>query len=252
MRRETTIEKNALAIIKAGAVEIRKIPLRVTNEEVKKLSLENQPFLYSSGNWGPGYLMIKGLVGRKRILKPLVRQLALLVAERIPNLDFIAGNVTGGMMPGWILSEELEPILGREIPFVYIRPSRKSGGQKELVTGLKGNPDIPPTPQGLVIEELVNFAETTCNGIEALRDDKVPAIYAATILFYNNPRAIETLKDNRVEMIYLLTLPELLEVAERHQTHSQEAIADYREFLKDPLKWQAKRGLKPIEKGGTI
>lgn len=242
----------ALMVLEAKAVEIREVPLRVTNDEVEKLPLNQQPFLYASGNWGPGYVTIKNLVGRKRIIKSLTEQLALLVADRVPNLDIVGGNVTGGVIPAWLLSEELEKIFGRTVPFAYIREARKKGGQKELITGIANNPEIPSNVNALVVEELVNFAQTTCNGAEALRDAGYTVSYAATILFYNNPEAIKSLEEHGLEMVYLFSLPDLLAVAEKHQTHSQKAIAGYREFLTNPLDWQAKRGLTPIERGGTI
>lgn len=246
------IEETGLIVLEAKAVDIRNVPLRVTNEEVEKLPLENQPFLYASGNWGPGYVMIKGLVGRKEIIKYLTQQLALEIAERAPQVDFVAGNVSGGVIPGWLLSEELKAFLGRTVPFVYIREARKKGGQKELVTGIVNNPEIPAGANGLVVEELVNFAQTTCNGADALRAAGYSVTHAATILFYDNPEAIKALKTHGIEMIYLFTLLELLTVAEKHQTHPQEAIDGYREFLSDPLGWQTQRGLKPVERGGTL
>lgn len=240
------IRQSIMGLLKAGAAEIREIPLKVTNDEVDGLWHEHQPFLYASGNYGPGYISVKNQVGRKEIIKPLVQQLALLVAKRAPDLNFVAGNVTGGMIPGWILSEVLK------VPFVYIRAARKSGGQKELITGIANNPEILEGANGLVVEELVNYAETTRNGAESLRSAGFKVTHAATILFYDNPEAIKALKQHKIEMIYLFTLPDLLEVAEEQKAFSEKAIADYREFLKDPPAWQAKRGLTPVKKGGTI
>jgi len=244
------IEKLILEVIKARAVEIRDVPSRVTNEEAEKLPLGKQPFLYSSGNWGPGYVTIKGLVGRKKIIKSLCQELAKKVAKEIP-LDFVAGNVTGGVIPGWLLSEYLESLLGRTVPFVYIRDTRKKGGQKELITGIANNPEIRPGVNGLVVEELVNFAQTTCNGAQALREAGYRADYAACILFYNNPESLKSLQAAGIKMVYLFTLSQLLKVAEKYQTYSRKAINDYRQFLRDPLGWQTKRGLKPIKEGGT-
>ena len=245
-------EKNALMILRAGAVEIRDIPSKVTNEEVETLPREKQPFLYASGKWGPGYVSIKGLVGRKKVIRLLIKQLAAKVSIEIPLLDFVAGNVTGGMIPGWQLSEELKPLLGKIIPFAYIRETRKKGGQKELITGIVDNPEIPLRANGLVVEELVNFAQTTCNSAEVLREAGYTVSHAATILFYDNPEAIRNLQEHGIEMVCLLTLPELLMVAERHQIFPQQAIENYREFLANPLGWQTARGLEPVERGGTL
>ena len=252
MEPENIIEELVLMVLRAKAVEIRDIPPRVTDEEVESLPSENQPFLYASGNWGPGYVTIKNLVGRKNTIKSLTQGLAFLVAKRVPNLDFVAGNVSGGMIPAWILSEYLGEIFGRRVPFVYIRESRKKGGQKELITGIANNSEIPAGANGLVVEELVNFAQTTCHGAESLRDAGYTVTHGATILFYGNPEAIGNLKDHGMEEIYLFTLPDVLAVAEKHQTHPANVIADYRVFLKDPLGWQADRGLTPVERGGTL
>lgn len=233
------IEEVVMKVLEAKAVEIRDVDSGA------------EPFLYASGNSGPGYVSIKNLVGRKAIIKLLIQQLATKVAKEAPQLEFVAGNVSGGMIPAWLLSENLEPLLGRTIPFVYIREMKKKGGQKELITGIAHNPEIRAGANGLVVEELVNFAETTCHGAKALRDAGYRVTHAACVIFYNNPVAIKALQEAGIEMIYLLTLPQLLEIAEKNQTHSQKAIDGYREFLKDPLGWQAKRGLAPVKEEET-
>lgn len=236
---EKIIEEAILKVLEAKAVEIRDV------------DAGQEPFLYASGNWGPGYVSIKNLVGREKIIRLLTQSLVMRVAERASQLNFVAGNVTGGVIPGWLLSEYLEPLLKRTVPFVYIREARKKGGQKELITGIANNPEIQPGANGLVVEELVNFAQTTCNGADTLREAGYTVTHAACILFYNNPKAVEALQEAGIEMVYLFTLPELLEIAEQNRTHSQKAIDGYREFLKDPLGWQAKRGLEPVKEGGT-
>lgn len=242
----------ALMILEAQAVEIRHVPNKLTNEEVDELPIEKQPFLYASGNWGPGYITIKNLVGRKTIIRNLVRELAQEVEARASFAEFVAGNATGGMTPGWILSEELERLFDRIVPFVYVRETRKKGGQKELITGIANNPEIPVGANGLVVEELVNFAQTTCHSAEALRAAGYQVTHGATILFYGNPVSVKTLSEHKIEEIYLLTLPELLAVAEKHRIFPKKILADYRKFLADPLGWQKARGLRPVEKGGTI
>lgn len=210
-----------------------------------------EAFLYSSGNHGPGYVTVKGKVGQKSVIVPLTYQLAVKLATAFPGLDFIAGNVSGGVVPGWILSEALEKLLGRRVPFVYIRDTRKKGGLKELITGIDNNPDIPPGGNGVVVEELVNFAETTCNGASALRAAGYQVTHCACILFYGNPISIQSLQSLELEMVYHFTLRELLDIAEQHGTHSIQRVAAYREFLADPLGWQSKRGLQPVKEGGT-
>ncbi len=247
-----TLDRLALEVLRADVLELRAVPAKVTNEQIESLPLFMRPFLYASGNFGPGYLMIKGLVGHKVLIRCLARYLAIEIAERWPTgIDFVAGNVTGGMIPGWVVSEELEVLLGRRIPFVYIRELRKTGGQKELITGIQNNPELPAGSLGLDMEELVNFAQTIINGAVCLRDAGYQCKSGACILYYDNPVANKDLADAGIEMVSLLTLPRVIDVADRYDTHPKNLLGDYRQFLKNPLQWQADRGLTRIERGGT-
>ncbi len=222
--------------------------------EIRDVDAGQEPFLYASGNWGPIYVSIKGLVSVTKpvkLMKVLTAHLAVKVAERAPELDFLAANVSGGMVPGWNLSEALEPFLGRPVPYVYVRETRKKGGQKELVTGLASNPELTAGKNVLIHEELVNFAETTTNSALALRAAGYEVTHASTILYYDNPVANAKLAEEKIEMIYLLTMPELIDIAEENEDCTPRQIAAYREFKDDPLGWQKKRGLEPVVSGGT-
>lgn len=232
-------ESLILDVIKAGAVDIRDV------------DGGEKPFLYASGNWGPGYVSIKNLVGRKMLIKALVKALAEKVAEKYHEVQFVAGNVTGGLVPGWIVSEEVQKIINRVLPFVYVRDARKKGGQKELVTGLTNNPDVELGDKCLVVEELVNFAQTTCNSALHLREIGYEVTHACCIMAYDNPMASLLLAENNLTLISLFTLHHLLYVAEKNETHPAKAIKSYRDFLAGPLAWQALRNLEPVEGGGT-
>lgn len=360
-------------VIKAGAMEIRNV------------DNGGEPFLYASGWRGPGYVMVKGLVSHSSLFKSMVQMLAIKVANVAPGIQFVAGNVTGGVIPGWLLSnylsvilnrdipfiwiretraagkdkypifavnkgmledivaascsrldtrrlvyfvagaspggmvlgyciaEELSTILQRQIPFVYVRDVRKKGGHKEIITGNKNNPFIKPGGLGLpigqcenfkesteyvekslkdegylsssaehvlecfpaefvkdieipleesgiikpgdfgiVTEELVNFAHSTTNSALALREMGFNVNDAATLLYYGNPKATEALEANKIEMTPLFTLGDLLFVAEEYHTHPIENIKKYKEFLKDPIKWNKDRGFEQVKEGGTI
>lgn len=174
-----------------------------------------------------------------------------MVAIKVPDVRAVAGNVTGGMIPTWEMREYLSTILARNIPYVYVRDTRKKGGNKEKVTGAKNNPSLPLGTPFVVGEELVNFAESIINSALELRALGYIANYGICILFYDNPVAKQALSEAGIEMIYLFTLPQLLDVAERNNTHPAELIATYREFLKDPITWNKKRGFEKLESGGT-
>jgi len=221
-------------ILNSGAVEIRDV------------GAGEEPFLYSSGYWGPGYVNIKGLVGQEEVFKFLVKQEALKLVDSGTPFDFIAGNATGGMIPAYQLREDLQDLTGRRIPYVYVRGARKQMGHREHITGIDG-PYTPPGSSALVVEELINFAQTTTNSALVLRREGRVADDAATILHYMNPKALSLLKETEVNVVQLTTLPKLLEVAELEGKFSPRAINDYKSFLDDPPAWQEQRGLKSVQ-----
>lgn len=227
---KSPLEEVAKKIIDSGAVEIRDV------------DGGQEPFVYTTGNRGPGYLMIKGLVGQPDVLKFLTGQLAHKVVDKA-EFDFIEGNATGGMIPGWQLRNDVSKLLGKEVPFCYLRGSRKEGGHGELITGNRNNPLIEQGMRALVVEELVNYAGTTGNAAVEFREAGYPVSHAACILSYDHSGSNARLKEKDVTLVSLITLPQLLDISEADKLIPQNSIQSYRDFLEDPLIWQLSRGL---------
>lgn len=230
-------EDLSIRILDAGAVYIRDI------------SAGEKLFLYSSGNFGPGYVNIKGLVGRQAVFKTLTEQCALKLIDEEAKFDFIAANATGGMVFGHQVREDYQRITGREVPYIYVRNTRKIGGYQEYSTGLTDNPEIPVGSNPLIFEELVNFAQTTCNSRLVLAEEGYPATHAGTILHYENPEAIARLQQANLTLIALVHLKTVLEVAEATGRFSDKTVVDYREFLQNPNSWHKARGFKRVDLG---
>lgn len=208
---------------------------------VRDVDSGEEPFVYSTGNRGPGYVQIKGLVGRPELVQDLAEALAAKVAERC-DVDFVNGNATGGIIPGWELRRALSARLGRSLPFTYLRGSRKPGGHGELITGLRANPDIKSGSRALIVEELVNYAGTTTNSVLEFRRAGFSVEHAACFVTYDQPEAKQRLADNGIDLVALLTLPELLEIGAEIGTLSPRAVGSYRDFLGNPVRWQLDRG----------
>jgi len=228
--KKATLGEIAKTIINSGAVEIRDV------------DGGGEPFVYTTGNRGPGYLMIKGLVGQPTVLKFLTSQLAYKVIDEA-EFDFIEGNATGGMIPGWQLRNDVSELLGREVPFCYLRGSRKEGGHGELITGDRNNPSIQKGMRALVVEELVNYAGTTGNAAETFREAGYPVSHGACIFSYDHSESNARLEEKRVTLVPLITLPQLLNISEANDLIPQNSIQSYRDFLSDPLGWQLSRDL---------
>ena len=231
---------------------------------IRDVDSGKEPFVYSTGNRGPGYVMIKGLVGQRKVLKFLTGQLAIKVAPLFgEHFDFIEGNATGGMVPAWQLTDDVERVLGLEegtIPYNYLRGSRKEGGHGELITGNGNNPLVRPGMKALVVEELVNYAGTTTNAAEEFRSAGYLVTHAACILSYDHPQSNDRLRERGVTLLSLMTLPTLLDVSEAQGLLPKGGIDSYRAFLADPVGWQLGRNLviptdsakKAMEKGWVM
>ena len=227
----TTLEI-VTTIINSGAIQIRDV------------DAGEEPFLYSSGNRGPGYIMIKDLCGQPDIMKYLTKELARKVNNKIStNVDIVNGNVSGGVIPAWELCRNLSKIQNRQIPYVYLREARKQGGHNELITGDSSNPLITKSMKVLVVEELVNYATTSINAVEIFRNSGYISNYCACILSYDHPDAMANLAKHNIQLISLITLQEILNIAEQNNLIAKHKIDSYRNFLQDSIKWQLDRNL---------
>ena len=231
---DTEVEITRL-IIESGALELKQ---------------GDDAFVYSSGHRGPGYLQVKGLVGQPKVLDFLIKSLAEKVNNVTGNnLDFIDGNVTGGVVFGFHLSRKLGEIQKRTIPFVYLRGSRKEGGHNELITGDMNNPLIKKGMNVLVVEELVNFGQTTMNAINVFRREGYKVNYAACVVSYDYYDMRKNLEKMNVDLISLITLPKLLEIAKAKSMLPNDTIDSYIEYLRDPIGWQQRRRYAIPESG---
>ncbi|HLB50803.1 MAG TPA: hypothetical protein VJL38_01335 [Patescibacteria group bacterium] len=233
----------ALTDFQMRKAHVMRLLLESGGLEIRAVDEGAEPFLYSSKNHGPGYVDVKGRVGFDEVFEPMVELLVDVLIEDKVQFDLIVGMMTGGSMPGFRLKQLLQERLGRRIVYIYQRGARKVGGHQELDTGDRNNPHIPAGVRTLVVEELVNFAETTCNGVRYEREEKGRVVTdAATILFYQNPLAVERLKRNNIALHWVITLPELLDFAVGEGFYPPQLVNAYRGFLQNPRKWNEDRG----------
>ncbi|OGF22933.1 hypothetical protein A2Y83_02110 [Candidatus Falkowbacteria bacterium RBG_13_39_14] len=224
-------------ILESGGVEIRDV------------NGGADPFLYSSGNRGPGYVDIKGRVGWDSVFEPMMALFAdHLIAQKI-ECDLIVGMMTGGALPGYRLKQLLSEKMGRRIIYIYQRGARKIGGHQELDTGDRNNSFIPAQSKTLIVEELVNFAETTVNGATYEREEKGRIVTdAATVLFYQNPVAVERLKAHNINLHWIIGLrDDLLPFAVDEGFFTKKIVDQYYEFLDNPEVWNISRGFQFFE-----
>lgn len=223
----------ARVIVEGGAISIRD----VENGE--------KPFEYSSGNFGPGYISIKGIVSNQKLLKFLVKQLALK-AKTNKNFDGIAGLVTGGLHPSAYFRDYLQELQSREIVWIYIRDIRKPTGTKEHITGISNlitGGLSEWTPKGMnicVFEELTNYSNSLVNGAKILQDSGYACNTSFSILDYCSSDSRNRRKEANLKHTSLITLPDLLYNLEKSKLFEKKLMDSYRQFQENPRAWQEK------------
>ena len=246
-----SVAEVARLIIASGQATLRDItagenPFEYSANEAVLVHGANGMTIEGLQRFGPGYILIKGLVAQQAIFFPLINELAWKVFDAGIEIDAICGNVSGGMVPAFALMLYLQHIWQRDLIYFYARATRKQHGSKEMLVGVENNPEIRSGMKVADFEELVKNGETTCNAALTIRESGFSCTHAITILDYDNVTANAKRAEIQLTQISLITLPQLLAVAREEELWSADAIDDYLSYLKSPDKWAARNQLAII------
>ncbi|OGY24315.1 MAG: hypothetical protein A2172_00425 [Candidatus Woykebacteria bacterium RBG_13_40_15] len=232
-------------ILHSGQVALRDInagelPFEYSANKATLVPGPHGPILEGTPRFGPGYILIKALVSQEHTFFSLINQLALRVVDARVRLDGICGNVSGGMIPGFVLKLYLSHLYGGPVYYFYAREMRKEHGSREMLVGVDNTPFIKEGMNFGDVEELVNNAQTTCNAALTLRASGFRCTHAITILDYANSAAKIQREAINLTQISLVTLPELLAYARDVGKWPGPVIDDYLSYLESPDDWAAR------------
>lgn len=204
--------------------------------DIRDVAAGEVPISYTSKHNGPVYIGLKELIGHPRLFDDLITFLADKVKKELPcPVRFLVGTATGGIVPSYKMAEKLRRLWNRKgVPSGYVRDKAKNG---EWLVGIRNNPAVRSGDSCILVEELVNFGETTTRSVRVLREEGYKVTHVVCFLWYDNPCAIEALKREGIAVIYLFTLPQLLDLAQEQGLYQVEVLDQCREFLRDPVKW---------------
>jgi orotate phosphoribosyltransferase len=195
-----------------------------------------EPYILTAGWASPVYIDCRKLISfpaeRTRMM-----ELAVETLERdsdLAGVDAVAGGETAGIpYSAWISHLTNKPML-------YVRKKPKGFGRNAQIEGHmhEGN-------HVLLVEDLATDGGSKINFVNALRDAGATVSDAFVVFFYGAfPNALGTLEKEGVTMHYLATWQDVLEVAEKRQAFSPEAIQGVKDFLADPIGWSVANGGK--------
>ena len=193
-----------------------------------------EPFTYASGLKGPTYIDCRKLISYPRIRTMLMDFLAATVLRDagFDAFDNIAGGETAGIPFGaWIADRMMAPM-------AYVRKKPKGFGRNAQIEG-----DVPEGKKTLLVEDLTTDGGSKIRFAEAMRNAGVVVDDTFVVFFYGVfPGVQEKLKSANLNLHYLATWWDVLEVCRERPYFSEAALKEVRKFLEDPISWSRERG----------
>ncbi len=198
------------------------------------LFADGEPFTLTSGMKSPVYTDMRKVIAFPAIRSRLVDYAVETIAQEIGagSLDVIAGGETAGIpFAAWI-SDRLD------LPMQYVRKKPKGFGRNAQIEG-----EVVDGARALLVEDLATDGGSKIAFVEALRRSGQTCGHAFVFFFYDIfPKARETMAALDVELHYLVTWPDVLEVARTSGSFEAARLDAVAAFLRSPLPWSAAHG----------
>lgn len=196
--------------------------------QVKAIKLQpHNPFTWATGWNSPIYCDNRKLLSYPRMRNLIKVELARQVVERYPDVEVIAGVATNAIAMGMLVAEELS------LPFIYVHPTPKSHGFENMIEG-----DLRPRQNVVVIEDQVSVGQNSMKVVDAIRKNGCKVSGLITIFNYELPEASLRFSKNNVEVTSLCGFEAAINRALETGYISDEDLAIFRNWQKNPLKWQ--------------
>ena len=196
--------------------------------KIKAIKLQPaNPFTWASGWKSPIYCDNRKTLSYPDLRNFIKLEIARIILERYPETEAIAGVATGAIAQGAMVANELN------LPFVYIRSSKKDHGLENLIEG-----DLRPGQKVVIIEDLISTGASSLKAVEAIRKDGCEVLGMLAIFTYGFPIAENQFKDEKVELTTLSNYESVLKLALQTNYIKESDIKTLQEWRKDPANWQ--------------
>jgi len=184
------------------------------------------PFTWASGWRSPIYCDNRVTLSYPEIRDHIRDAFADTIREQFGAPDLIAGVATGAIAQGALVADVMD------LPFIYVRPSAKGHGRKNLVEGrMEAGQKI------VVIEDLVSTGGSSLKAVEAIRQAGGIVQGMVAIFTYGFPVAEEAFRDAGVDLHTLSNYHTLIELALETGYVKPEQKEELSRWRRDPAKW---------------
>lgn len=170
---------------------------------IKAIKLEpNHPFTWASGWKSPIYCDNRKTLSYPEVRSYIKEQFAVLIREKYPEAEVIAGVATGAIAQGVLVAQELN------LPFIYVRSAAKGHGLENLIEG-----EYKAGQKVVVIEDLISTGGSSLQAVEALRGAGCDVLGMTAIFTYGFARAEDNFKNAACELTALSDYDAMVDLA---------------------------------------
>ena len=149
--------------------------------QIKAIKLQpEQPFTWASGWKSPIYCDNRIALSYPEERTFIREALVKAINEKFGKPDVIAGVATAAIAQGVLVADTME------LPFVYVRPSPKDHGRKNLIEG-----EIKQRQSVVVIEDLISTGQSSLKAVKAIRDQGCKVNGMISVFTYGFKTAVE-------------------------------------------------------------
>ncbi|RFU63210.1 orotate phosphoribosyltransferase [Peribacillus saganii] len=147
--------------------------------EIKAVYLQpNNPFTWSSGIKSPIYCDNRLTLSYPELRKEIAKGLQVLIEEKFPDTEIIAGTATAGIPHAAWVSDLMN------LPMCYVRSSAKGHGKGNQIEG-----QVKTGQNVVVIEDLISTGGSSITAVKALREAGCNVLGVASIFTYGMEKA---------------------------------------------------------------
>ena len=203
-------------------VEVAQLLLQINTIKVQP----SNPFSWASGWKAPIYCDNRKILSYPAARSFIRDQFVLVIRQRYPEAEAIAGVATGAIAHGALVAGELG------LPFAYVRSEPKGHGLENLIEG-----DLKPGQKVVIIEDLVSTGSSSLKAVRAVRQIGSHVLGMVAIFTYDFPQSAENFRKEGVELITLSRYQVLISQALASGKITEEQLEKLMLWREDPANW---------------
>lgn len=192
------------------------------------------PYTLTAGWKSPVYIDCRKIISYPRARTKIIELAVNLIEEQIgfAAFDSVAGGETAGIpYAAWVADR-----MG--LPMQYVRKKPKGFGRMAQIEG-----DLHEGQRTLLVEDLATDGGSKLLFLNALQQAGATCEHAFVVFYYGVfQNALKDLQKQGLNLHFLTTWWDVLDVADTSGKFSRQTISDVRSFLHDPIQWSASHG----------